>query len=307
MYFSIYYTTYKLNKQGLKEPNLSLICYNLYMADEITPKEEVVVEAPIEPFNNESQDILPVSEPIQSPEPSTAQIPVSEPLAIPTESQSEIGSELVVETIQVEPEIKPEPIIETIPETVKEEIKVVGSEISESMKTESKQVEQIPEIKSEPIFEQEVKVESKIQEVKPKPVEKTSEVKIEQKVQEVKPELVSESKSISETKSESKQETKSDPNPEPEQPKIIPVIIPSKNFARELLVKARNMIQFRKRKKLDKVMTLFLKKQKITNDEVEKFMHISDATATRYLSQLEKENKIKQSGKTGKHVFYSKI
>ena len=67
------------------------------------------------------------------------------------------------------------------------------------------------------------------------------------------------------------------------------------------------MIQFRKRKKLDKVMTLFLKKQKITNDEVEKFMHVSDATATRYLNTLEKENKIKQTGKTGKSVFYSKI
>jgi hypothetical protein len=30
-------------------------------------------------------------------------------------------------------------------------------------------------------------------------------------------------------------------------------------------------------------------------------------TATRYLSQLEKEGKIKQVGKTGKSVFYSKI
>jgi Fic family protein len=67
------------------------------------------------------------------------------------------------------------------------------------------------------------------------------------------------------------------------------------------------MIQFRKRKKLDKVMSLFLKHSKITNDEVEKFMHVSDATATRYLSQLEKEGKIKQTGKTGKSVFYSKI
>lgn len=54
-------------------------------------------------------------------------------------------------------------------------------------------------------------------------------------------------------------------------------------------------------------MTLFLKKSKITNDEVEKFMHVSDATATRYLSQLEKENKIKQTGKTGHSVFYIKI
>lgn len=78
-------------------------------------------------------------------------------------------------------------------------------------------------------------------------------------------------------------------------------------LARELLTKARNMIQFRKRKKLDRVMTLFLKKSKITNDEVREFLHISDATAERYLNALEKENKIKQVGKTGKGVSYSKI
>ncbi len=94
---------------------------------------------------------------------------------------------------------------------------------------------------------------------------------------------------------------------EPIELRSVPVIIPSKSIARELLVKARNMIQFRKRKKLDKIMTLFAKQTKITNDEVEKFMHVSDATATRYLNTLEKENKIKQSGKTGKFVSYSKI
>jgi hypothetical protein len=79
------------------------------------------------------------------------------------------------------------------------------------------------------------------------------------------------------------------------------------NLARELLITARNAIQFRKRKKLDKVMSLFLKHSKITNDEVEKFLHVSDATATRYLSQLEKEGKIKQNGKTGHMVSYSRI
>ena len=104
-------------------------------------------------------------------------------------------------------------------------------------------------------------------------------------------------------------QTESNPEPTPIKEAIatISVISQTKNLARELLIKARNMIQFRKRKKLDKIMTLFLKKQKITNDEVEKLMHVSDATATRYLSQLEKENKIKQTGKTGKFVFYSKI
>jgi len=87
-----------------------------------------------------------------------------------------------------------------------------------------------------------------------------------------------------------------------------PVSVNSKSsLARQLLISARNAIQFRKRKKLDKVMSLFLKHSKITNDEVEKFLHVSDATATRYLSILEKENKIKQVGKTGKGVSYSRI
>ncbi|MFZ2621255.1 MAG: hypothetical protein WAX37_01990, partial [Minisyncoccia bacterium] len=74
-----------------------------------------------------------------------------------------------------------------------------------------------------------------------------------------------------------------------------------------LLNKARFAIQTRKRNKLDRIMTLFAKRTNITNDEVEKFLHVSDATATRYLEILEKENKIKQSGKTGKAVSYSKI
>lgn len=80
-----------------------------------------------------------------------------------------------------------------------------------------------------------------------------------------------------------------------------------RNLVKELFAKAREAIQFRKRKKLDRVMTLFAKRTNITNDEVEKFLHVSDATATRYLEILEKENKIKQSGKTGKAVSYSKI
>jgi len=76
---------------------------------------------------------------------------------------------------------------------------------------------------------------------------------------------------------------------------------------RRLLVKAQESIQFRKRKKLDKIMSMFETKSKITNDEVEKILHVSDATATRYLTILKQENKIKQEGKTGKSVFYSKI
>ena len=93
-----------------------------------------------------------------------------------------------------------------------------------------------------------------------------------------------------------------------------PLTQPKSSLARELLIKARNAIQFRKRKKLDRVMTLFLKKKnsstsspQVTNDEVEKLIHVSDKTAERYLNILEKENKIKQIGKTGKDVHYVKI
>jgi len=78
------------------------------------------------------------------------------------------------------------------------------------------------------------------------------------------------------------------------------------SFLRRLLIKAQESIQFRKRKKLDKIMSMFETKAKITNDEVEKLLHVSDATATRYLTILKQENKIKQEGKTGKAVFYSK-
>ena len=90
------------------------------------------------------------------------------------------------------------------------------------------------------------------------------------------------------------------------EPVQVPVS-PKPNLVRDLLNKARSAIQSRKRVKLDHLMTLFAKRTNITNDEVEKFLHVSDATATRYLEILEKENKIKQVGKTGKSVSYTKI
>ena len=79
------------------------------------------------------------------------------------------------------------------------------------------------------------------------------------------------------------------------------------SFIKSLLQKARLAIQGRKRKKLDMLMTMFAKRTKITNDEVEKLLHVSDATATRYLSILESEGKIRQTGRTGKSVSYVKI
>ena len=77
-----------------------------------------------------------------------------------------------------------------------------------------------------------------------------------------------------------------------------------KSFALSLLAKAREKLQFRKRKKLDRILVDITKKGKITNDEVEKLLHVSDKTAERYLSQLIKEQKIKTNGQKGKALFY---
>lgn len=76
--------------------------------------------------------------------------------------------------------------------------------------------------------------------------------------------------------------------------------------ARELLIKAREVIQFRKHKKLEKIMGLFLKKQSITNDDIQKLLYVSDATATRYLKQLETEGRIRRQGVPG-HASYSRV
>lgn len=76
--------------------------------------------------------------------------------------------------------------------------------------------------------------------------------------------------------------------------------------ARELLIKAREVVQFRKRKKLEKIMSLFLKQSSITNDDVQKHVYVSDATATRYLQQLEREGRIKKEN-AGKYLSYSRM
>ena len=46
------------------------------------------------------------------------------------------------------------------------------------------------------------------------------------------------------------------------------------------------------------------KNNKITNNDVEKLLGVSDASATNYLQELENEGRIKQIGKTGSGVYY---
>lgn len=81
----------------------------------------------------------------------------------------------------------------------------------------------------------------------------------------------------------------------------------AKQKRKENLERANIKRQEKKREKINEILNLFSEKPEVTNDEVEKLLHVSDATATRYLEQLEKEGKIKQVGKTGKAVKYEKI
>jgi len=76
---------------------------------------------------------------------------------------------------------------------------------------------------------------------------------------------------------------------------------------RELLAKGRAKVQEKKQKKLDKIMELLNTKDKVSNADVEKLLRVSDATATRYLSALQKQGKIRKVGKTGRSVFYAKV
>lgn len=58
--------------------------------------------------------------------------------------------------------------------------------------------------------------------------------------------------------------------------------------------------------KLEKLIAGKSAEDKITNDEVQKLLKISDATAERYLDELEKNGLIKQYGEVGKDVYYQK-
>lgn len=60
----------------------------------------------------------------------------------------------------------------------------------------------------------------------------------------------------------------------------------------------------KKRENLNKIMALFGKDKEITNSDVRNLLGVSEATATRYLDDLQEEGLIKQIGKTGKYTHY---
>lgn len=94
----------------------------------------------------------------------------------------------------------------------------------------------------------------------------------------------------------------SDPIPPPPSPTQTPQSQPSEPTRQNplaFLQRAREKIQFRKRTKLEKIMALAAKKRSITNDDIEKLLRVSDATATRYLAELVRQGRLKPSGVRG--------
>ena len=57
----------------------------------------------------------------------------------------------------------------------------------------------------------------------------------------------------------------------------------------------------------DKIMVLFKNQDTVHNKDVENLLSVSDATATNYLEELEKESKITQYGHIGRGVFYRSV
>lgn len=90
----------------------------------------------------------------------------------------------------------------------------------------------------------------------------------------------------------------SQPQPSAQMPMPLNATAPVSSLA-GLLQRALAKIQFRKRKKLGEIIALAKEKETITNDDVQKLLRCSDATATRYLAQLVKENALKREGKNG--------
>ena len=76
-----------------------------------------------------------------------------------------------------------------------------------------------------------------------------------------------------------------------------------RNSKRRALVRASSIKKDDNKKR---VLEFLVSSGRITNNDVENMLNVSDATATRYLDELEKEGKLTQRGKTGQSVFYTK-
>ncbi len=170
-------------------------------------------------------------------------------------------------------------------------------------------LETAPKVETQPI--QETPIQPPTQEISQLTVEVPTE-----EVASLEPEIETEPTQPQAAEQEPVTPPKPTPTPPQTQPKTPPkpeirtvekiVYKTDPNIVQKLLIKARARIQERKRKKLDKIMTLFETKSQITNEDVQKLFRTTKRTIRRYFDQLEKEQKIIQVGSVGRGVVYIK-
>ena len=59
-----------------------------------------------------------------------------------------------------------------------------------------------------------------------------------------------------------------------------------------------------RRRNLEKILFLTQKQSRLTNDEVQRLLSVSDAAATRYLQILESTGRLVQMGERGQQIYY---
>ncbi len=67
-------------------------------------------------------------------------------------------------------------------------------------------------------------------------------------------------------------------------------------FIHVLLAKAQAKIQFNRQRKLEKIIHFAQKEQIVANEDIQKLLHISSATATRYLVELVEQGRLTRVG-----------
>ena len=96
------------------------------------------------------------------------------------------------------------------------------------------------------------------------------------------------------------------PAPAPTPPVPPPAPVPEAgNTIQRLLAKAKEKIQFRKQAKLEKIMVFAKAQGGVTNDQAQKLLRVSDATATRYLAQLTKSGRLRLVKAVGRGARYT--
>ena len=98
------------------------------------------------------------------------------------------------------------------------------------------------------------------------------------------------------------------PAPAPTSPAPTPPPAPAPkagNTIQRLLAKAKEKIQFRKQAKLEKFMVFAKAQGGITNDQAQKLLRVSDATASRYLAQLTKSGRLRLVKAVGRGARYA--